>query len=166
MASEARFYILVGSKVRLVWNDVMLDPACAVCRVDVYVTRSSKAYVSNQAIIHDSIEYHSISLYLNVTWAHSKAYSQASHMHSGNVGNVMANITQFGAQLVLVHLILADFLPIMLAFTSVKITSRVYAHTIEWGVCNRWTGLLDWTTGLDYWTDDLTTESQFMTTRN
>ena len=23
----------------------------------------------------------------------------------------------------------------------------------KWGVCIRWTGLLDWTTGLDYWTD-------------
>ena len=31
----------------------------------------------------------------------------------------------------------------------------------EWGVPIHWTGLLDWTTGLDYWTQNLTTKSHF-----
>ena len=29
------------------------------------------------------------------------------------------------------------------------------------GVTNHWTGLLDWTSGLDYWTQNLTTKSHF-----
>ena len=34
-------------------------------------------------------------------------------------------------------------------------------YTIDRGVTNHWTGLLDWTTGLDYWTQNLTTKSHF-----
>ena len=30
------------------------------------------------------------------------------------------------------------------------------------GVTNHWTGLLDWTTGLDYWTQNLPTKSRFL----
>ena len=26
-------------------------------------------------------------------------------------------------------------------------------HVMQWGVTIQWTGLLDWNTGLDYWTD-------------
>ena len=32
---------------------------------------------------------------------------------------------------------------------------------VGWGVTNHWTGLLDWTTGLDYWTQNITTKSHF-----
>ena len=28
----------------------------------------------------------------------------------------------------------------------------LYSHMCMWGVTIHWTGLLDWTTGLDYWT--------------
>ena len=35
-----------------------------------------------------------------------------------------------------------------------------HATVQNWAVNNHWTGLLDWTTGLDYWTTNLTTRFQ------
>ena len=34
-----------------------------------------------------------------------------------------------------------------------KSRPRTIQEARKWGVTNHWTGLLDWNTGLDYWTD-------------
>ena len=43
------------------------------------------------------------------------------------------------------------------------IQHAIYRNQVQcYGVVsNQWTGLLDWTTGLDYWTDHFTTKIHF-----